>query len=350
MAELMSLSLEKAHSYTRMALPLMGHHGIPTTPMNYSIWYNYVTGENPKLKETIDIMLKHGDQFTEEKNKVLYSKFCALYDEVKIKKLQEGLTMVLITLASEVQGLSIHTEDYEKLLSRSMVLLSDDRNGEKLGVIIQDIIDETKSLVQYGKTIQQKLEQTTQDLEALQQEYEHTKKEAAKDPLTGIANRKAFMEEATQVIRDANTRSEPLALIMADIDYFKYFNDTHGHLVGDEVLKFVAKKIKSMVKGQDFVARLGGEEFVILLPRTGFAGALHVAEQIRSYFDLSELKSQTLATRLGKVTLSLGLAMYEPGETLEALIDRSDKSLYLAKEKGRNRVATQRDLETANTP
>lgn len=338
------LPLEKVYAFTRTALPLMSQHGIPTTPLNYSVWYNYVAGENRQLNDAIDSMLKNGESFTHEKTRDLYAQFCMIYDEAKIKTLQEGLVKIMVTLFGDVRGLSGQTENYEHFLSLSLTRLSDNDEAVDLGKMIQDIIDQTRTVVQQSKSMQEKLKETSRSLLALQKEYELAKQEATHDPLTRILNRKAFQDMAETAISHTGQTHAPLSLIMADIDYFKYFNDSHGHLAGDEVLKFVARTIKNMVKGQDLVARFGGEEFVILLPQTGYEGALHVSEEIRCYFDKNELKSSAFKSKLGKVTLSMGLAVYKPGDTLKSLLQRADKALYQAKEKGRNRVITERHL------
>lgn len=336
------LSPEKVHSFTRAALPLMSQYGIPTTPLNYSIWYNYVSGESKELTDIIDKMLKDGESFTTDKAKDLYAKFCTLYDETKVKTLQEGLTQLMVTLFGEIRGISGQTENYEMFLSRSLTQLTEEEYEGDVTDLIQEIINETKSVVKQSKTMQAKLKETSKTLQSLQKEYEQAKLEAFHDPLTELFNRKGFQEKADAAMEQSAKTNKPLAMIMADIDHFKSFNDTHGHLAGDEVLRFVSRTFKNMVKGQDVVARFGGEEFVILLPKTGFEGALHVAEQIRAFFDKNVLKG---ATDLGKVTLSMGLSIFRKEDTLESFVERADKALYKAKENGRNRVITERHLE-----
>jgi len=123
----------------------------------------------------------------------------------------------------------------------------------------------------------------------------------------------------------------------------KNFNDMYGHMVGDQVLKFVTKKLKEMVKGRDFLARFGGEEFAVILPRTSLPGAKTLAENIRAFFAQAKLKSTATSGKLGGITVSIGAACYRSGEPLEDFIDRSDQALYLAKDTGRNCVATELD-------
>lgn len=339
-----TISIEQVHGFTRLTLPLMSKHKIPTTPINYSIWYHYVSGGNKDLNDTIDNMIETGETFTEDVSKHLYTQYCCLYEERKLKMLQEGLRQVLVTLFSEVKTLSGNTEKYERILEKSLTLLAKDNMGEMVGKVVDDIIEETKSVISYSKHVQKKLEATTKDLQSIQKRYEESKHQAVLDFLTGIPNRKAFDDRFRLFIADAEKENSDLSMLLIDIDHFKQINDGYGHLVGDEVLKFVAKKIRDLIKGKDFCARFGGEEFVILLPQTSLTGAMTVAENIRDYFDQSQLKSVAKNIKLGKVTMSIGVASFKSGEASKDLINRSDVALYIAKRKGRNQVVNENEI------
>jgi diguanylate cyclase len=190
--------------------------------------------------------------------------------------------------------------------------------------------------------------ETKEELETLQQEFELAKIEASVDFLTGVANRMAFDERLAAIAGESESEGADVCLLMVDIDHFKAFNDRYGHIVGDEVLKFVAKQIRELVKGRDFLARFGGEEFAVILPRTSLPGARTLAESIRTFFAKSKLKSTSTSKKLGVITVSIGAACYRPGEPLEDFINRSDQALYVAKKTGRNRVATESDIATVD--
>jgi len=161
------------------------------------------------------------------------------------------------------------------------------------------------------------------------------------DFLTGTPNRKAFIAALARMMGDTNCIGKGLCLLMIEIDHFKRFNDRFGHMVGDGVLKFVARKLKSLLKGWDFFARLGGEEFVALLPFTELSGAQSAGENIWRFFGKSELKAVHTSDKLGIITVSIGAACFRPGEQPERFIARAGRALYFAKSNGRTRLATE---------
>lgn len=166
------------------------------------------------------------------------------------------------------------------------------------------------------------------------------RKLAMTDSLTHVLNRRAFLEQAEKHIAAAVRYRLPLSLLMIDIDHFKRINDTHGHPAGDQVLVTLTDKIGALLRKEDLVARYGGEEFCVLLPGTGEAGALALAEKLRQAVEaLSiELKNQRLF-----VTISIGLAVCDADcrgcySDFNAMLQDADRALYLAKQKGRNKV------------
>ncbi len=165
--------------------------------------------------------------------------------------------------------------------------------------------------------------------------------EVLTDPLTGVANRKCFDLRLSEGIADCKENGSDLSLMMLDIDFFKKFNDTYGHQLGDEVLKLVARTFVDSIKGQDTAARYGGEEFAIILPRTKLANAATLADQIRKTMADKVIVNRRTGDKLGAVTLSVGVASYRAGELPSSLIQRADDALYAAKRSGRNRVVSE---------
>lgn len=158
---------------------------------------------------------------------------------------------------------------------------------------------------------------------------------ASTDQLTGLTNFNSLMEKLELQIAKAEERKHPLCVIMADLDFFKKVNDTYGHMVGDMVLRHTAERIRAAVRDFDIVGRFGGEEFTIVLKNTDIDMAKFIAERIRNEISATSMHVKGMNIH---ITISLGGAMLEHGETKEVLLDRADAALYEAKQTGRNRV------------
>lgn len=165
------------------------------------------------------------------------------------------------------------------------------------------------------------------------------------DELTGLKNRRAFFDDADPAIAMARRRGHPVAVALLDLDHFKDVNDSHGHAAGDVVLTEVAKRIVDTFREEQLVGRIGGEEFVALLPDTTPAQALVAVERVRKAVGGSPIRVPGGAAV--HITLSGGIALLRDGDTVESAIDRADKAMYRAKGLGRDRVEVFGVVETA---
>ncbi|WP_207458453.1 diguanylate cyclase [Azospirillum sp. SYSU D00513] len=176
----------------------------------------------------------------------------------------------------------------------------------------------------YDYTERRSMEETLRDM-------------ASRDPLTGIHNRRAFMDLARQQVLRAQRLDKPVSVFVLDLDHFKSINDTHGHVAGDEALRMVAGCCQLLLRGYDLLGRMGGEEFVVLLPGAPAEVALRVAERVRQQLERTPVLGPEGPFQL---TASIGVAcMQGPEDTLDRVIHRADQALYRAKNGGRNRVA-----------
>jgi diguanylate cyclase (GGDEF)-like protein len=155
------------------------------------------------------------------------------------------------------------------------------------------------------------------------------------DPLTGVGNRRRLEQEMSRELSRVERTGDKLCALMADVDHFKRVNDVYGHDVGDKVLTTLAKLLRTHSRATDIVARTGGEEFVVLMPRTGLVNATPVAERLRT-----SLASALIEPLIDSITVSIGVAELASGEQAEAFLQRADRALYEAKRCGRNRVIT----------
>jgi diguanylate cyclase len=137
----------------------------------------------------------------------------------------------------------------------------------------------------------------------------------------------------------------PLSILMIDIDYFKQFNDSFGHQVGDQVLRLVARVLQENVREGDLAARYGGEELIAVLPDANLDGCAEAAERIRRRISEARLTRRATGEQISSVTVSIGVAQFRLAESAEALIDRCDRALYKAKRSGRNLTVTEKDID-----
>jgi len=165
------------------------------------------------------------------------------------------------------------------------------------------------------------------------------REQAVRDPLTGLHNRRYFEDTMKRDISRARRAGESLVIAVIDVDRFKLVNDVHGHAVGDRVLLQLADVLLHHVRSSDLVCRVGGEEFIVAMPRAEMPGALERAEGWRAQFAERAVEGRE-GTPVG-TTISIGVARYhDPGETFESCLNRADEALYAAKEAGRNRVVS----------
>jgi diguanylate cyclase (GGDEF)-like protein len=162
---------------------------------------------------------------------------------------------------------------------------------------------------------------------------------ARTDPKTGLLNATAWQREADAEVTRALRTSAPLSLLLVDVDHFKQVNDSHGHLIGDDVLRALATELRQQVRESDVVGRFGGEEFTVLLPRTDGDGACRIAERLRSSAGLLSVAADPKTDARISVTVSIGVAVLgQHGSDLFELLAAADLALYRAKDAGRNQV------------
>ena len=329
----------QAAELLRIALPLMSKHGIAVTPRNYAVWYEYVSGGNELLQKTLDELIASCDQLTCEQLELVY-RDCIATPETKLADhAREVLRQLLVGASDSFSDASTEFTHFDDVLVEISKRLVDTTSVETVQNAVSELSAETKHVQEHSAKVVAQLADSQREVEELRLELEDAKKQATTDALTGLSNRGVF-DQCTQELMAENGEGDPeFGLLMVDIDKFKNINDSHGHLVGDKVIRFVAKTITESVKGKDVAARYGGEEFAVLLPNTTLIGCRAVAESIRVAVAKARLVKSGTRESLGVTTISGGIGIYRKGDDPADLIGRADAALYFSKQNRRNRVS-----------
>ncbi len=233
-----------------------------------------------------------------------------------------------------------NSSEFHQTLQRCAAILDRDPDIGQVRQTVVTLIEQINRSRAANDTLTSKVADLSSEISALRRDVDRLGNEAITDPLTLTHNRRSFYNGLYEAIETARKNYTPCALVVADIDNFKPINDEFGHTVGDKVLKYVAATLKNTIRGGDLLARYGGEEFAIVLPDTRRTGAEHVAENLRQAVSARQLTAGASNRIIGRITLSLGVSTYRPGDNPEQMFERADQRMYSAKRGGKNRVVS----------
>jgi diguanylate cyclase len=263
----------------------------------------------------------------------------------------ERLGRLMASIAESISGAGAATSGFTDALARfGDEIVAAVRMPDMAAVMreaTRRMLVETKRMVEGTRGLDADLRGASREVQALRNDLEEARRQAMSDPLTSVANRKAFDDRLAKEMAAASESGADLALVLLDIDHFKRFNDSFGHVIGDEALKLVAHALVAGVKGRDMVARYGGEEFAVILPATSLAHALGLANGLGAAVKGRRMLLKSTGRDLGRITVSLGVARYRPGESASDLVRRADAALYAAKNRGRDMACDEGVVEEA---
>jgi diguanylate cyclase len=335
---------ERTLAFAEIALQQIRALHQPALPRNFEVWYHYATGYNQDLNHAINETLAQKGTLDDADIEQIYATY------LSSKRVSERIETVGSRVLGEIKQV-LDTIDaaagsatsYSESLADASQQLQGTKDGAAMRTIIEQLLEGAKEMEINNKKLEARLSASRQEIEELQQNLEAVRTESLTDPLTTLANRKFFDIELGRAMAEAKQNNGPLSLLMTDIDDFKAFNDKYGHLTGDQVLRLVAMSVKQNVKAHDIAARYGGEEFVVALPNKPLHEAIALADHIRHTVMTKELMKRSSGERLGRVTISIGVAVLRAEDTPQSLLERADSCLYAAKRYGRNRVIGESD-------
>ncbi|WP_299177186.1 GGDEF domain-containing protein [uncultured Neptuniibacter sp.] len=331
----------QAAEYLRQAVPLMVKHNIPPNPLNYALWYTYVSDRVPELNAQLDKTLNTYGTCPTMLSEQLFRDHMIKEEIQGAEDIQASLIGLINDLHEHAGNTAEKTENFSNVLEESLDSLSAaDEDGEPslpLESVIHALADHTKSISETARLFQERMHEAQAEIQALKDELNKTRQDARVDPLTNLFNRRAFDAELNQLV---SLQGSDLvsSFILVDIDHFKRFNDTYGHLMGDKVLQYVGKLLKEVCQEPMLPVRFGGEEFAVLMPGTTKKEAADIADQVRQKIQAIRIKQKKSGEIISSITASFGVSQLVNGESAEQLVERTDKALYQAKDNGRNQV------------
>lgn len=336
-------SIARSAEHLRAALPLMTRQRTALHPVSYAVWYEFVSAINPGLSQAV---LKHtakGATLDEAQTWAIYREHIgenlSATDAAESKLISEGLVRVLDTMAASAAEAGQETARFDTSLTSWVEQLLGSPCQQTQNDVLQELLNGTREIRGAMGVLQSQLEQSQREISTLRDEVQRARGEALTDALTGLANRRAFDQQLNACMNGrAEDQQEAPCLVLGDIDFFKRINDSFGHGFGDQVLRTVAQTLKNVAADQALAARVGGEEFALLLPACSLSEAQLLAEKLRSTVAAGRIRRGSVAQDIERVTISMGVTQWMRGESANTFYERADRALYASKHCGRNCV------------
>lgn len=331
-------SISTASDYSRNAIKFLAQHKLAPHPSHFMMAYSIASDSHLELKQLAENQLGKDARKNTQLMEKWYQQFFATENDDSLKTSYQHLQEILGNTLINMDTVDSGSTTFGTALQAHLEDLKTDSSPSNLFQITCKLIDATESFHQINSNLKNQLNSTKGELDSLQNELEKAKVNAATDSLTKLYNRQSLDNRVDELIEKFNTTKKPFSLLMMDIDFFKKFNDTYGHGIGDEVLRRVAGVLNDSVRGTDFVARYGGEEFTVILPNTELNGASRVAEIMRVAVEDLVLIRKRSQERIAQITISIGIESFLGGMSRDVLYEHADTALYQSKKDGRNRI------------
>lgn len=333
-AEASPPELEPAPSVFQRIGAFFQQNMLEPSPPHYELVHGYITQSDRRLVEAVDRAIMREGLLTAEAAESILAEvrtdMSAEFLANLVDKAQASLTQIA-GLAKQ-SGADAHA--YGQALESQVADLKEGAVEQ----VVQSLVDLTGSMIARTKAAEQQLRDAGKQMTQLRGSLAEARRIAESDALTGLANRRAFENKLRRAVIHARECGKPLSLAFCDIDHFKNINDVHGHDVGDRILKFVAQRLASASGNNCFVARHGGEEFVMLFEGLTAEQAGQIVNQVRADLGERRLVAKTSGEPIGQVSFSAGIAALTPRENGRQMLRSADQALYRAKAEGRNRV------------
>jgi diguanylate cyclase len=315
---------------------------LPPEPHVYDLLWRYVRDDDHQLSLAIDRALAD--------NRLDLATIAALRAEHLGELAQAEVAALVAAAQGQAQSLErsiangqADLADYGRAIADGGERLAGPIDAAALADLLGQLGAANAAMQAANARLLAELDHAAGEARALTEQLTKAERAAITDALTGVLNRRGTLAAVERAQAEARAAGAALAVAVVDIDHFKRFNDRYGHAMGDDVLRFVARHLADRVESDGgTVGRLGGEEFVALMPALGAMAATAAIDRIRAELAGRVLRSAVDGSSMGRISFSAGVAQDKPGESGERLLDRADQALYTAKRMGRDRVIPDR--------
>ena len=320
-------------------MELIHRHSALPDPVSYAVWFAFAAKSDAALVEAVSKKLAKGQSLSPFDIAEIYTAF--LEDDsasAMSKKIGSGFEDSLTAVSELIVEGSKNNESFRATLEVLGQRIPNAGSAQEIDEIVSRLVVENEKMSHAMRALDLGLAESQAQIDRLKAELEDMQKLSLRDPLTEVANRRAFDACLAQTIEHSMASHSPFCLAMTDIDHFKRINDTLGHQSGDVVLKAFSKVLQRNTKGKDLVARCGGEEFAIVLPHTSIVAAHNLMVRIASEVRETRFLPDQDHDKIGRITASFGVCEFKPGQSADDLFEQADAKLYNAKRSGRNCV------------
>ncbi len=333
----------------RAVIARMGAHGVPTTPANYEIWMTHSEGWQPDLSHEIEARKASGQPFSDAFNDDLHERYFANTRlSVRMLETSEHISRELTEAASDLRGAGTQAGCYASELQSAIDGLESELDPSVFRSVVQRLGAKTRETAEQNRHLADRMQASSRQIEQLRAALQAVKVEALTDGLTGLANRRMFDEALRNRLLEATTDKSSLCLLVIDIDDLPRVNEAWGHLIGDQVIRYVAAVLAAHAKGDALVARLGGGGFALIMPRTELYLAEALAARVNRAVKAKQLSRKSTGDVIGAITVSIGAARHNGVEAAIDLLGRADNCARAAKRAGGDRSVTETQLARAS--
>ncbi len=332
-------SLRDVYRVASEAMELIHRHAVPPDPVSFAVFFAFAAGTHGALVEAVSRRLARNTRFSPYDISAIYTAYLEV-DTASAKRQNIGLEFEysLTAMSGLIEESVKHNGAFQQTLDAIGRRIPEVVSLADIDIIVSRLVVENQKMSRAMQDLDLGLAESRDQIERLNRELEELQNLSLRDPLTEVSNRRAFDVCMTKTIAQAEATGQAFCLAVTDIDHFKRINDSLGHQSGDVVLKEFSALLRRHTKGQDMVARCGGEEFSIILVRTPVAAAHNLLVRIAHDVREARFLSDADHDKIGPVTASFGVCAFKPGMSASDIMELADAQLYRAKRAGRNCV------------